>query len=480
MGNVVELILIAEDLPTPPGVALRLLELYSQPNVEVNDMAMIIGTDPALTAKLIEYCNSPLLARDRETTNVKQAIVVLGMRAVKILALSFSLVQTTPSGKADFDYDEFWNQSLATAVVAKTLGSVGGGDGDQEFLIGLMLRIGQVGLAHTFPSRYADLMQQSCQTGVPITQLEEQEWNSHHIEVSAELLRHWHFPESIIESVTDFGQNLKNDQEFSRHETRVLKLAEQVVSILFTEELPEEEVEKAKTMAQQWFGIEPDQFGEFFDRANENWTAFADLLSFDASHAQTFEQLERRARKGIAQLSMGIHADNTAIHQQNKELKINATVDSLTNLKNRRAYQDEAPAEWERSMRKERPFVLMMVDVDHFKSVNDTHGHAVGDLTLQAIAGELINNARQYDSVYRFGGEEFVIMLPECEAEYAIAAADRFRKAIEALKIPIDGGILKVTASFGVAVQSDLHEGSLESLLEQADKLLYQAKKEGR
>ena len=204
MSQVIELILIAEDLPSPPGVALRLLELYSQPSVEVKEMATVIGTDPVLTAKLIEYCNSPLLARNHVTTSVNQAIVVVGMRAVKILALSFSLVRSTPSNNASFDYEHFWNQSLATAVVAQTIGAARGGDGNDEFLLGLMMKIGQVGLAHTFPSKYAELQNQAEETGLAITQLEEQAWNSNHYDVGVKLLSHWNFPGAIVNGLAKF------------------------------------------------------------------------------------------------------------------------------------------------------------------------------------------------------------------------------------------------------------------------------------
>ena len=177
MTDVIKTILNSDDLPTPPGVALRLLELYAQPEVEVAEMANVIGADPSLSAKLIKYCNSPLLGRSKPTTSIQQAIVAIGMRAVKILALSFSLVGNVPRGKRGFDYDAFWARSLATAVVAKTFGTLDGSDGDEEFLVGLMLGIGQVGLAHTFPARYSELATQSIDSGIPMVELERAEWS---------------------------------------------------------------------------------------------------------------------------------------------------------------------------------------------------------------------------------------------------------------------------------------------------------------
>jgi two-component system cell cycle response regulator len=487
MNQVIESILQSEDLPTPPGVALRLLELYDNSEVEISEMADVIGADPSLSAKLINYCNSPMLARQQPTTSIQQAIVVIGMRAVKILALSFSLVQTAPSNRRGFDYDAFWARSLALAVVSKTFAKLGKSSGDEEFLVGLMLGIGQVGLAHTFPADYSKLVTESLETGASLIELERREWSIDHYQISAELMQHWSFPDELVQQVqavaeTDF-EKLRRDaaeRDFESQQLKTLALARQVVEMLFEPDLAAEEVEKTQAMAENWFGIKTDQFAEVFDNATQTWTEFAKLLSYEAAEAQTFEQLERRALKGIARLSMGLHAENAAIQAQNAQLKINATIDSLTGLKNRRAFDEIATGEWERSKRMQRPLALMMIDIDHFKIVNDTHGHAVGDRALVAVANALKQHVRQYDLIFRLGGEEFVVLLPECDSQSASVAANRYREAIEKMEIPIEGGILKITASFGVAISRPSQASSLDALLEEADELLYQAKNEGR
>lgn len=493
MGNVIESILNAEDLPSPPGVVLRLLEIYNDPNVEVDEFAEIIGADPALTTKLIEYANSPLFARQREVATIQNAIVLVGMRAVKILALSFSLVKIAPNNRHGFDYDHFWSQSLATAAISKTIGMVAGGTGDQEFLLGLILRVGEIGLVQTFSGTYLEMLERATETGESIYELEQQEWSLNHVGVSAALLKQWHFPSGMVEAVSAFGAHSANDdwdEESLAHESlshesmanqmRVLKLAQQMCDMLFNPNLHEDQVTSTQKLAADWFGVEGDEFSELFDRATEAWTDFAKLLNFRSTEAQNFEELENRARKGMSELSMGLHAETIAMHEENVELQYKATIDSLTGLKNRRAFFDEANAERQRAMRVKTPFVLMMVDIDHFKNVNDKYGHAVGDLALVTVAKELMNNGRQYDSVYRIGGEEFVILVPECDVESAIAVADRYRKSIESLVIKTGNDELKITASFGVAVHDVGHPRSLESLLEAADQLLYQAKEEGR
>ena len=483
--KVTEMILLAEDLPSPPGVALRLLDLYNQPAVEVDELAKVISIDPVLTAKIIAYCNSPMLARNHKTTSVENAIVTIGIRAVKLLALSCSLVQSNTVSTSKFDYDKFWARSLATAIVARTISQTMDCDGDDEFLIGLMLKIGQIGLAHTFPSRYAEMRKQSIDEGVSIFELEVAQWEANHLEVGADLLRAWDFPDFVFKGIHTYGNYLTEAKSNVAYKPgsilgQILVLTEKIVAMIFAPELLEEDLDFAKKIGNDWFGLSDDNFAQMFNESTEAWTSYAVLLNFDASESQTFEQLERRALKGIAQLSIGIHAENTMIAQENAELKINAMVDSLTGLKNRRAYDDEAPAEWDRSQRMDRPFILMMIDIDHFKQVNDVHGHGVGDRVLIAVGRALTGNARQYDNVYRFGGEEFVVVVPECSAENAFSTAERYRKCIEDIVVKLDTGELQVTASVGVAIKPAGESGTLDGLLSEADTLLYKAKKSGR
>lgn len=485
MNPAIKSILKSEGLPSPPGVAAKLLELFSVPNVEVSEMAQIIGADPALSAKLMEYCNSPTFARARETTNIRQAIVLIGMKAVKILALSFSLVRTGNSNKeSTFDYDQFWNHSLAIAASAQTIAEQLGGRGDDEFLMGLMLKSGQIGLAHTFPERYAELLIESQETDTPLTELEKREWDVDHLDISVGLLVHWNFPQLMVQAFKALAKPEDEVSEVELTHARVLKLAERSAGMLHQKKIHENQINEARELAQSWFNISTEEFPVIFDRATNSWTELAKVLSFDTSEAQPFEQLERRALKGIAELSMGLHEENTVVQQQNAELRMTAMVDGLTGLKNRRAYDEEATKEWQRSKRLKRPFIMAIADIDHFKKVNDTHGHAIGDVALMEVAKALQVNGRDYDMAYRFGGEEFVLVLPECSPDDCLNVIERIRVAIEDLEIKVPNDVLKITASFGVAVymhQSDDADGmTLERLLESADQLLYQAKREGR
>lgn len=156
-----------------------------------------------------------------------------------------------------------------------------------------------------------------------------------------------------------------------------------------------------------------------------------------------------------------------------------ATVDALTGLRNRRAFIEAVLREVARTERYGDPLTVMLLDIDHFKRVNDTFGHASGDLVLSAVGHALAESARTTDVAARWGGEEFVVALTATTIDGARIAAERMRSAIEALKVRNPEGVLvPVTASFGVA--SCRRGDSLESLVDRADRAMYMAKTSGR
>ncbi|MDH3519783.1 MAG: diguanylate cyclase [Myxococcales bacterium] len=155
-------------------------------------------------------------------------------------------------------------------------------------------------------------------------------------------------------------------------------------------------------------------------------------------------------------------------------------LDSLTGLYNHRFFQDRLEEEIRRGRRYERPLALLLLDIDHFKAFNDTHGHPAGDAMLQEVSRLLRRISRTEDIVARYGGEEFAVILPETPAEGAEVFAVRVKQLLEArpcgaTRLPADS---KLTVSIGVATLKP--ESSKASLIEAADRALYQAKREGR
>ena len=169
-----------------------------------------------------------------------------------------------------------------------------------------------------------------------------------------------------------------------------------------------------------------------------------------------------------------------ALERANADLKLLANTDALTGLANRRRFMKALDQEVERAQRYARPLSLVLLDLDNFKKVNDTHGHAAGDDVLRAAAEVLRSVCRDLDLAARLGGEELALLLPETDAAGAGTVAERVRKRMEATShLSAVGGTFSVTASIGVASLS-MGTDSGEVLLQTADEALYRAKKGGR
>jgi diguanylate cyclase (GGDEF)-like protein len=155
-----------------------------------------------------------------------------------------------------------------------------------------------------------------------------------------------------------------------------------------------------------------------------------------------------------------------------------ATTDALTGILNRRHFMDQLGRERQRAVRYATSFSLLMLDIDHFKRINDTYGHPVGDEAIKAMAAAACKCLRPTDTIGRFGGEEFVVMLPHTDEAGAVMAAERIREAVANIVVPAGTADVRFTVSIGAAVY--VRGITVEQILECADKALYAAKSGGR
>jgi diguanylate cyclase (GGDEF)-like protein len=167
------------------------------------------------------------------------------------------------------------------------------------------------------------------------------------------------------------------------------------------------------------------------------------------------------------------------IKKKSEELFTLATTDSLTKVYTRRHFYQQAERELSRCQREGTPCSLLMVDLDHFKAINDQYGHGGGDKVLASFSDNAHQYLRDYDLIGRLGGEEFAILLPDTAAEKAIAIAERLRSSCEQLDIHYQNASIKLTASIGISVTIGA-QLSFDQLVRQADQNLYQAKTTGR
>lgn len=186
----------------------------------------------------------------------------------------------------------------------------------------------------------------------------------------------------------------------------------------------------------------------------------------------------RNQQKALAHQNKELKAKSALITSQAEKLKELACRDPLTGLANRREFLARAGDEESRFERTGKPFAILMIDIDHFKRINDTYGHECGDFVLVGISRCLEENLRKQDVVARWGGEEFIVLLPESDRKGALGVAEKIRNSINNKQYSCRNVSLSVTATLGVCFQNGNRH--IEELIRRADEALYKGKKAGR
>jgi diguanylate cyclase (GGDEF)-like protein len=224
-------------------------------------------------------------------------------------------------------------------------------------------------------------------------------------------------------------------------------------------------------------GMTPEQLEAFFAgrvaAVRSGSEPLRDLKTTDGRHIRAHcAVLQNQGR-------MLTYCDVTDLVRNAEQLERLATIDSMTGLFNRGHFLSSADAEWNRFQRYQRPLSLLMVDIDHFKQVNDRYGHAVGDEAIIAVAQACASGKRQSDIVGRLGGEEFAILLPETDLAQATIVAERVRQTIAGQVMMAHKVHFRITASIGMA-EASVSMSGIDVLMRAADQALYQAKEQGR
>jgi len=187
------------------------------------------------------------------------------------------------------------------------------------------------------------------------------------------------------------------------------------------------------------------------------------------------EELKARLRTGIRILDL-----EDRLIEARENMRFQATHDALTSLWNRGVILELLERELTRSHREGKSTALLLADLDHFKQVNDTYGHLAGDEVLKETARRLLSSVRSYDFVGRYGGEEFLVVLNNCDPAFSLTRAEEIRKAIARQPVPTSGGAIPATMSIGLLISQEWGYRPMEELLHEADSALYAAKGAGR
>lgn len=487
----------AESLPSMPAVAFKVLELCRQDDVNIQDVAAVIEKDPALTGKMMKVANSSMFGMSKKVGTIQQAMVVLGLRTVKIMALGFSLVESMNGKSAlGFDYPSYWRRSLSTAVAARQLsGVMGDVRRDEAFVGGLLCDIGMVA-AERHPDRiYTSVIEQHRSLGGRIQDIEEEALGITHAQISAMMLANWSMPEMLSHAVS-----AHHGEAFDDLEPRVKSLAATLwaaseIAELFCGDAGPSDFTGVWERTIARLGISSDGLEGVLEVLNEQVREAADMFSVQLGDEITYDVIRQGAMAQLATLSMNAEceravAENRAQEAQSRlktlgrlteTLKHQATTDKLTGIANRRAFDMQLNEAISVAEETKSDLGLVLIDLDHFKKLNDEYGHLAGDETLRLI-GRCLNKAcDEACFAARYGGEEFALVVAEATARELRSLAEDVRKSISRIRFEHEGQAVGVTASLGAAHVSFVEESvHAVELIRRADECLYDAKREGR
>ncbi len=472
----------ARRLPTPPGVVADLLDVTNRADATVKDVARIIASDPAMAAKILRFVNSPMAGVQHEVTSLQQAVSLLGLNSVKMMALSFAII--APPGSihcAGFDAFQFAAFSAACGAAARHLSDLLRiGSAQEAYTVGLLSQFGRFIFASTRPEIYEQVIRRARRVPADLPELEQEAFDTTYAEVGAQLLRNWGLPESLCSAISLFRDDPAASDEVPL--AGVIALAEEAASVVCPKRINEEATpEYFAGMAQQRFGLSPQACKAALATIAAEARQVCEVLDVPMSKVRSIEDLEAQVRDRITELGIALYLENQALAQQQEDLHRRATTDALTGVGNRAAFDARLDLELERATRSNHAFALLMLDVDHFKDFNDTYGHQAGDRVLKAVARALETNVRKVDYVARYGGEEFSVVVPEVTVDGAAHVAERIRLAVEQCLVPWNGQSLSVTISVGAAIYArDFDSLNAAGLIGDADALLYEAKCAGR
>ncbi len=469
--------------PSPPPVAMKVIELAQNPEIDLATVADTISGDPAIAAKVMRIANSALYARRRQSSNLRQALIVLGLNATLTLALSFTLVATLRNGPSSgFDFDAYWRRAILAGTWGKLLATeFGRRDAEEVFLAALLQDIGMLAIDKIAPEVYDGISPFQLEHH-RVAQHEQTQLETDHRVIGGWLLSEWNMPAHLVQAIQHSHDTSAQGVD-AEHKgfIRAVAMAGELSDIWLSDK-SEMSIRRAGLEAHRHLGILPNRLAEMFEIIGEQLPVAEDIFEMDLFDGEYLQDMTDTAREILMIRNLHTLSENENLKDEKEELREEASRDGLTGVFNRRHFEDSVEHEFETSRKHSWPLSVIFVDLDRFKQINDTHGHQAGDAMLKAVSELLTANTRDSDIVARYGGDEFVLLLPGLDAQTAAQVAGRLIAQARGKQVDDgNGGTVSITLSLGVATQdSNASFGESKDLLAAADEALYHSKRNGR
>lgn len=468
---------------------MQVLELTRDPRVSIQKIADLVQNDPALTTKVLRTVNSSYYGLATPCPSISRAMSLLGLSTVKSIVLGFSLVETAKSVGLDdrFDLENYWRRSVYGAAGSRAIAlGMRGLDPEEAFVGSLLQDIGMLAAFAGLKHEYTDVLAEGPADHDQILEHEQQRLGFDHAKVGKLLAERWRLPEQIQECIANHH---KADRAVAHHRVlvQVVALGGIAAGALQPNAGPKKLGQFIST-ARQWFQIDSVRAKELLEQTAKGATDLTKTLDLKTGEKPDLAAILGDANEQMAVAQEGMQREAVELKHRNDELARKSITDGLTGAYNRAHFDVTLRAQAAKCKAANHPISVVFLDADKFKSVNDTHGHQAGDAVLMELTKRLRGVADRVGTLCRYGGEEFVLVLPQVGLDRAARVGEILRQAIA--KEPFDlaeyalpGLKLPVTISVGVATSDPANataDWTPEQLTQAADECVYAAKQAGR
>lgn len=451
-------------LPSLPAVASEIVQLSRDPNMSMSRIANMLAMDPAMASKVLRLVNSAMYVKPRQVENLHQAIVLMGMNQTMTMALSFSLLKSMKQqqGKG-LDYEYFWRRALTSAVSGRVIGEFVREEASEElFLAALLQDIGMLVLDRAVPDFYQDLGDAQYEQK-KLLAYEKERLGCDHADLGYELLSKWNFSERTCSTVkySHDPQAVRESHVNSRF-IRCVYLSGEVADQFIHEE-SRRSFESLARRARSCLHFDNQNLQKALEEIAGLLPEIERLFSSDSIGENDKDAILDQAREMLVNKNMESLHEVEKLQKANKQLGTEARIlketgyrDSVTGAYNRNFLESYLQKVFLISKQTAKPVSIAFVEVDGLQSINEECGHVAGDQMLRTAARMIQDSLQAHCMVARYGGGEFVIVMPGVGSRCAAENAEHVRRSFTGTTHSLQGGsTITLDVFLGLATQGE-------------------------
>lgn len=469
-------------LPTLPTVAINVLKIARTNHPSVSDYANAIERDPALTMRIIALANSAFFSRTPVKVNAcQEATTRLGLDATLAAVLSFSLLQNKG---IDSHFQRVWMRSIIASLAARYLAAhICPDTAGPVFTAALLQDIGILALRTIYPSEVNNLYDIPSWTHGQLSEAEQKLFGCDHSQVGAWLAAKWGVPSPLAQRINDSH----GEYDIATPDMLCIQLSGPIADAWLSSH-PAQALVTVIREFEAHKEAHTISLRHLLENIQQQLPALADMLQMAAPPMQDNESLLAEAQQLLFHQTLLLNArldsqqtELASLHKRQDELEERSRTDALTSLANRAWLEEQLQKRFKMCQVQSRTMSVVFIDLDHFKKLNDQYGHQMGDRVLEKFGKTLQALVREGDLVGRWGGEEFLIILPDENAQTAYVFAKRIEQRLKKTPMAHDGlEPIYASASIGIACLEDGGFCEANELIDAADKSMYFIKRTGR